>query len=526
MRNKSSENYLDNLLDSITGTGSSSAKSQEEASFEDPASSFSESDDDFLRAFEAELEADSYKHYFNDFEMELEAEQQHSLELRSDEASISDDFGAILRSIGEEEVETVPQMPEPTAEAVLPDERVPSGDSMESLLDGLDVDTLSLDEPDLSAEESLPMTDAGEPDLSGSGEDDLLELLAKSGELEDIGEILSGDTPIEVVGEEDTFSSFADAQMQKLDEEAESAEDAPEEEGGKKQRSRKKRKTKDKDGAEGSFIERMKKLLFGEDDEENPPSGADGDLLEKLTDENAAILSELDKEESAAKGKKDKKADKKKKEKKPAKKKEPKPKKPAKEKKPPKEKKLKEKDNGPKLPKGPVIMIVIMVASLTALVILGTNLLSYSSNVSQAKATYKAGFDAEGNYRPGCLAKAYDLLAGQMLREGDMELFQKSAVLAAVSSEYDAFLTFHGMGRETMAIDSLVCAAGRHNLNLETARELGCEAEMEGIRAVVVAALDTEYHMTYEEALEIYNQRNRTEYSVLLYRKIKELGLE
>ena len=55
------------------------------------------------------------------------------------------------------------------------------------------------------------------------------------------------------------------------------------------------------------------------------------------------------------------------------KKKEPKPKKPkkVKEPKPKKEKKPKEIDNTPPLPKGPVIAIVIMVASLFGLIIVG-----------------------------------------------------------------------------------------------------------------------------------------------------------
>ena len=101
-----------------------------------------------------------------------------------------------------------------------------------------------------------------------------------------------------------------------------------------------------------------------------------------MSDENKKILEELE-----AAGELTEKKPKKEKKKKEKKKKEPKPKKPkkVKEPKPKKEKKPKEIDNTPPLPKGPVIAIVIMVASLFGLIMVGVNLLGYQSNINLAK---------------------------------------------------------------------------------------------------------------------------------------------
>jgi hypothetical protein len=160
-------------------------------------------------------------------------------------------------------------------------------------------------------------------------------------------------------------------------------------------------------------------------------------------------------------------------------------------------------------------MIVVMVASLAFLVMLGTNLLNYSAVVSEAKSAY-----SQADY-----TEAFRKLQGESVRTKDEQLYNKLSVLAAVSSEYDAFLMFKDYGNEEIALDSLVSAAGRYDLNLENAKEYECTDELEALRDKISLSLEG-YGMTVDEAVEMYNQRNRTEYTVLLYRKLSELGLE
>jgi hypothetical protein len=135
--------------------------------------------------------------------------------------------------------------------------------------------------------------------------------------------------------------------------------------------------------------------------------------------------------------------------------------------------------------------------------------------VSEAKAAYNTADYTE----------AFSKLQGESVRTKDEQLYNKLSVLAAVSSEYDAYLLFKDYGNEEIALDSLVSAAGRYDLNLESAAEYECTDELEALHGKIEVALEG-YGMNVDEAVEIYNQRNRTEYSILLHRKLSELGLE
>ena len=157
------------------------------------------------------------------------------------------------------------------------------------------------------------------------------------------------------------------------------------------------------------------------------------------------------------KPKKDKpKQEKPKKEKKPKAPKQPKPK---------KEKKPKEIDTTPPLPKKPVALIWLLVLSMLALVIVLTNLVSYSINVKDAKELFD-----EGDY-----SAAFGELEGLQIKEKDLELYNQLSTLAPIDSEWDAYVIFSSYDKKVEALDSLVCAAGRCEVNRESAAL--CNAE-------------------------------------------------
>ena len=555
MSNKSSENYLDNLLDSITGVdlGGRRIIKQDIASEDRPGLAL-ESDDDFLKAFEEELESDSYRDYFAEFEKELEEEQKRQLELQTDTSRIPDDIGAIIKGL-EDDAQRATEIPDmPMADISSPqemmDEEVVEISPEEALQESGEVDTLDMLDVDTLGKlgGELPLSEIGEPDLSGSGDDDLMDMLSMSDEFGDIGELLSGDGD-STVGEIDEFARFAQEQMDEQERASSVDENSIDEisvDGAdivgkkKKQRGRhKKNKAEKVQSEEGvSFKERFKKLLFGEDEPENSQNIPDkiSTIADELAGENLDILSELRAElDSVPSEATDKKKGKKDKKKNPKKAKKPdKPKKAPKSKKPPKpkkEKKPKEKDNTPPLPKGPVILIFFMVGSLTFLVLLGTKLLNYSSAVSQAKSAYKAESYTE----------AFKLLQGEDIAAKDQVFYDKLKILATIDSEYDAYLLFRSYGDEPAAMDSLICSAGRYNINLENAMAFDQEEAIEeqynknnddfiekykSLRTKIEEELVNYYGISFDEAIEIYSQRNRTEYSVILLRKIKELGLE
>ena len=74
MAKNKSENYLDNLLNSI---------SERDSVDEEEFSLDMESSDDFLREFENELVSEEYSSYMADFELEMESEKNKNMDLLS-----------------------------------------------------------------------------------------------------------------------------------------------------------------------------------------------------------------------------------------------------------------------------------------------------------------------------------------------------------------------------------------------------------------------------------------------------------
>ena len=95
MSDHSSENYLDNLLNSVDGTGMDESEQKIQEEFEKTMGSKTESD--FLREFESELEAEVYNDYISEFENELESEpmKQNNLMAEEDLFQMADDDASV-----------------------------------------------------------------------------------------------------------------------------------------------------------------------------------------------------------------------------------------------------------------------------------------------------------------------------------------------------------------------------------------------------------------------------------------------
>ena len=463
MKDHSSENYLDQLLNSVNGEYNDiedtaeqkppSSKDQwERELFGEPESDeeiTAKNEEDFLREFEAELLKDDMMTPFPDLESENDKDV--------DEA-INDMIGHMsAESKGEETSEPVVDE-DAEFEGTLPGEDVPEenvsekkmaeeadlSQSMDAAVGAFDDSLASMPDelPPLAAESKNKQSAEGEElDLSGMGDADLMDMLSDSDDLSELGDLLSSADEDKQVEDGDSIGAFAQAEMDAQEQEME-GEEAPDEPDKKKRGKKKKEKKK----------------------KESKP-------------------------------------------KKPKKVKEPKPK---------KEKKPKEIDNTPPLPKGPVIAIVIMVASLFGLIIVGVNLLGYQSNINLAK-------DAYGK---GSFVEAFSELQGLKIREKDTEFYNQLQVLAVVSEKYQDYLVFENNGKHDIAMDNLICAYGRYDLNKQKAQDYNCSVEYEQLGGKIIKSLLEDYDMTGEEALQMYNAKNRKEYTLQLHAKLKALGLE
>ena len=223
---------------------------------------------------------------------------------------------------------------------------------------------------------------------------------------------------------------------------------------------------------------------------------------------NALIVSGLSTKEftfigflSAVKKEKKEKAPKKPKEKKPKKEKEP--------------KKPKEVDLSPPLKKAPVILIVVMAASVLILILLFTNLTGYSNKISEAKEAY-AVQDYVG---------AYEKLSGLKTKEEDAEFYQQMMLLARVQGELLNGDSLYGLGQYTMSLDSYICALGRHDVNYTEATAYHVQGEYDFLAEQIQTQMSEKFGVSAETAREIYALDSRTEYTKRIRDIVKGLGL-
>lgn len=485
MGDHSSENYLDNLLNSVDGTGMNESEQKIQEEFEKTMRSKTESD--FLREFESELEAEAYDEYITEFENELDSDQPMDRSLLSDMNEdvfqMADDDTSLDDMLSQMEQISADGFVDDAAQTMDTDD--PSMGSLEDLDLAIGAFDSAMDQNE-GNEEAAQDT---EPLLSNESDLALEDILGTDG-IEEIGEPKDG--LMDEIGLDD-LGNFDQV-----------LEDMPDQEGQNDSKANKK----------GSFLEKLKLIFFGEDDEEDVVDLENVDVsnIEGLTEEQQQMLSDAE-QKKAEKGKKKEKKKKEKKEK---------PKKPPKEKKkkekapkPKKEKPPKEKDNTPPLPKVPVFLIWFMAGSLGLLVILGTNLTSSSQGFASAKFLYDTGSYTE----------AYQEIKGLTIKEDDAELFGKISTMASVDSEYHSYIRYLNYGRKDLAFDSLVCAAGRYDMNLENAKTYGCEEELKQLKKKIKSELKKTFKMSISEALELYAIDDRNQYTLAVKSKLEELGI-
>ena len=498
MSTRSAENYLDELLNSVS-TGKKQEKSvvqpevqPEVQSEETVIRNTAKAEAEFIMEFERELAGDDYEDFLKEFEenniLPEDRLEEEDMQLTEEDMQLTEE-DALLSMLGgtlDDETEAEePLMEEPLMEEPLMEEPL-------------------MEEPDLSVESGM---DAEEPiDLSQMGEEDLISLLANTEDLADLGQLFAqNDNNLPVEGE-DPFAAFAENEMAEHEEDADIIKEV------------------EKPEKKKGFLEKIAALLFGKD-EENPEKQERVSLspeempgVVELSDENADILALFEEADSgqsarggAAKGKgkkKDKKEKKEPKAKAPKKPKEPKPK---------KEKKPKEKDDTPPLPKVPVVMVCILAISIFVLVFLGTDLIHYSSSLSKAKDLYKSR-----EY-----TKAAEAIAGITIKEDDMMIYGQITTLAAVHSQISEYGIFMANDRKAEALDSLISAAGRVAINEDNTLTFNCVDEMNMLKNQITKELEDGFNMTYEEALDLYSltERDRAEYTRELYKIYKKLGI-
>lgn len=533
------EDYLDSLLNSINNSNMSGKNQKTDDFFEDADEAFrrfereqeykreqrkkreeeQRRENEFLREFEGELSEEDTDDFLQQFELELQSEEGNDFNGgAANDTDFFENLEGIVSGASKEEREektTEPAVTIGTAE--VKEEASSLGDALEeepmieNLFGASGEETAK--EPESAPEELMPEGEGGDEDLlnllSGLGDDE---------DISEIGDLLKADE--EHLEVED--SSLGDIMVDTITGDGFTESPRREEEPSPKEtKAEKNKKEKGKKEKKKGFFAKLSSALFGEEENEeglNDVVVPEAEDLENISEENLQILKELEaaeqqnaaKEDEGKKGK-GKKKKKEKKEKKPKEKKERKKReKKVKEPKPPKE-----VDNTPPLPKKPVILIFLMAFSILLLVLLTIKGTGRSSYIDAAKQAMENGEYVE----------AYSELNGLELKESEQDLFEKIEAMALVQEQYDAYLTMMGADKYSLALDALVRGIGRYDSHLETAQKYGLEKEMNQMKDQLTEALQNQFGMSQEEARELYDIKDREDYSIQIEQKINAMNL-
>lgn len=273
------------------------------------------------------------------------------------------------------------------------------------------------------------------------------------------------------------------------------------------------KEAKGKNRKKGLFS-RFLSLLTDEDDEDEERSSL------KLSDENAAVLDQLDAEgEGGGKKKKKKKkkgakaeaqntedggeedegSDKK-----------------AKKKKPKKEKKVKAPEEDEKPAKKLNIKKVAAVFGLCFTILVAVLI------ISRLMGAYTVKKEAREAYAAGDYQTAYQNLFGQDLNESDEIIFKKSECILRIRlwlREYEILKE----ESDVKALDSLIQTVNRYPGLYQSAEKWNCLDEVEPLYRQMVDALETEYGLSEEEAMEIAMLKSNVDYTRAVYAVVNGL---
>lgn len=290
---------------------------------------------------------------------------------------------------------------------------------------------------------------------------------------------------------------------------------------------KKEKKAKNKADGENKpgFFKRLSLLLFGEEDKV-----IDASDVENLSEEDKADLKKIADEEASKEKKKQEKAEQKE-EQKEQKKKDKEEKKKEKEKlkaekdqkkqekaqqKKEKKKELKVIERSKPLPKGPVVLILLVGISLVILINLFSSQVGYTLSITQAKEYYQRGDYVEAY---SCFTQ------GAKVKAVDEELYNKARLTAYLQQPIKSYRVYKKQNMYAEALSALVLGVGRYDKNANDAAAAGAAMEYENMLETIEKALKKQYQMTLDEARELYSIRDQEEYTLQIYKVIDGLGL-
>ena len=146
-----------------------------------------------------------------------------------------------------------------------------------------------------------------------------------------------------------------------------------------------------------------------------------------------------------------------------------------------------------KLNKVGVAIIAILTVTFPVVEIAGTNIHGYSSSKKQAMKYFEMG-----KYE-----QAYQEVLGTKVKEKDPDTYNKIRTVMQVQRALDSYQNYDAMNYYPDALNALIRGLQRYDANLETAKQLEIEDEVDGCKEQIVSLLQSEYGVSESQAREL-----------------------
>ena len=146
-----------------------------------------------------------------------------------------------------------------------------------------------------------------------------------------------------------------------------------------------------------------------------------------------------------------------------------------------------------KLNKVGVAIIAILTVTFLVVEIVGTNIHGYSSSKKQAMKYFEMG-----KYE-----QAYQEVLGTKVKEKDPDTYNKIRTVMQVQRALDSYQNYDAMNYYPDALNALIHGLQRYDANLETAKQLEIEDEVDGCKEQIVSLLQSEYGVSESQAREL-----------------------
>lgn len=148
-------------------------------------------------------------------------------------------------------------------------------------------------------------------------------------------------------------------------------------------------------------------------------------------------------------------------------------------------------------------IVFVLFGIFAVFIIVGTNIFSYNSSISQAAAYFD-----EDKYN-----SAYDALWGLEIKEKDAELYSKVQMVMYLNKQWNSYENYTNIRMYPEALDSLLKGIQKYDNHIEDAKELEVSADYKKIRNEILKELKEEYSLTEKEAYKLLSIENQADYS-------------